>query len=175
MSNDALLDRLRKVRALAQHGEGGERAAAAEALARLLAANGLAEADLDPPAEVAVWRPYAWANADEHTILIQIICHILKSREFSVRTSPRKRSFEVALTASQAATVEVLYAVCVRQWRIERKRLLNAFIVRHRLLSGQPADDDSAPPDPDEIAAIKAFMNGMAPINAHPALAAPKR
>lgn len=56
MDRAAIIDKLRKVRALARHGDSGEKTAAEATLRRLLDRHGITETELDPPADPPTWR-----------------------------------------------------------------------------------------------------------------------
>lgn len=163
MSNDQIKARLRKLLELARRGEGGEAETADKFLRKLLARHGLTLSDLDDEGTVAVRREFKFKGKDEEQLLTQIFCRILRSGEISAGIY--RGSYVISLTPGQHIEAELMVGPLLKDYRKQKKNLLNAFVVANRLFSGQASeDDDGTTLSAEELDAILRMAGGMNPV-----------
>lgn len=120
---ESIREKLRKVLALAQNGEAGERSAAQTLLKKLLADNGLTFADLDDN-ETEVHYFKIGRSADMRALMCQIYFMVTNTHRTNTWTSnshPGCIGFEV--TRVQAADMEAYYSVLAPAMKKEMERL----------------------------------------------------
>lgn len=113
---DSLRTQLRKIARLAREGVDGERTAAAETLARLLAKHGLTEADLDDQA--TSYHLFRVQGPDALQLFCQVACKVLGQH---AATYKRIRAGMIAaqMTRLQATEIHVLLSAVLPAWRRE--------------------------------------------------------
>lgn len=118
---------LKKLHALAERGEAGEREAAKAALERLSKKYGIAIDELDTE-EVKVFE-FEFHGDDEKQLLIQIAWKVTNSLGNCSQKS--NQLFVVHCTESQYIEIEFLFDFYKRVWEQEREMLLRAFVDKH--------------------------------------------
>lgn len=144
-----LLNRLIKIKALADYGSAGERTSARLMLNRLLAEN-----DIDETALIKASRKtykFSYANQYERQLLFQVYCKVLRVNDIRYHKNPdpkkRSKSLFFLLTVKQYLEIKRQYEA----YRIEFKKdldrvsdsLISAYVSKHNLWSGVRGDDDS--------------------------------
>lgn len=149
MSRDDVLARLRKIKSLADCGEGGEADNAAALLDKIAAAHGI---DLDAIDAALVSDHVFKTGVDgwRQKLFCQIVwCRDRKMELYSCRSDRRPRGHDaIKLRCADDFFVEVVAAfeVLSRDYDRQRKALFRAFLAANDLLV--PATDDDEPRKP---------------------------
>lgn len=147
----SLRDKLRKVLAIAQSGQAGEREAAQNLLRNLLRHHGLTVEDLtDESSEVHYFK--VGRNADMKELICQIYFMVTDTHNAKVWTSkchPGCVGLEV--TKMQAADIETYYSVLGPAMKLEMRRLRrnmrDAFFLKNGLFAASKAPDSQFTPE----------------------------
>lgn len=166
MVNESLLDKLRKVLAIAQSGEAGERDAAKNLLDRLLADNGLTMDDLSDNRKEKIWLKLRRAP-EMRSLMLQI--YFMVSGESHVEYWECKATQEVAfmLTKIQAAQMRELYSVYAPALEKELKKARDvatrAFLLKNDIGSGKVPESDRklTPEEMRELLAVFAYAENI--------------
>lgn len=165
MITETLRDKLRKVLALAQSGQAGERIAAQAILDKLLLVNGLTLADIQDDKVEKTWFKIG-REPEMKSLINQIYCQVTNKNEIKYFEYKNEIAYEV--TKVQAAEIRELYSVYSPALRKElgkaRELALDAFIQKNKIFSD--ATDDSEPRElsTDElqrILAVAAYASQM--------------
>lgn len=160
---ELLIDKLRKIEALARSGVGGEKETAQRMLDALCKKHGIT---IDQIAET-VTEDVLFTIKDrwENSLLETIIVHICRTTKIRNWYRGRKRGFE--LTRLQRIDVEDCFKHYKKAYTAERKRLMEdlttAFVHKHRLF-GPPSDKEDADDkslDLERMARLVALIRGM--------------
>lgn len=155
--NETISDRLRKILALAQSGEDGERTAARLMLDRLLLAHGLTMADIQDEAKEKTWFKIG-REREMKDLIIQIYAEVTHNHTIKYYTCKHKIAFEV--TKLQAAEILEKYSIYSRALKKEleraRKVAFTAFILKNDIYSDTVEDYDPKELSSDELRDILA-------------------
>lgn len=164
---------LKKIRALAERGVGGEADNAEEILRRLMEKYGVSEDELD---EVERRRhDFEYHGKEQETLLRQVVYKVTGGYAYNLvyRASGRrvKTRLGADCTAAEKVEIEFLFDFYTRLWERERAAFLSAFIQKHRIF---PIRDDIEPQEVsrEELLKMQALMLGMSdesPVRALPA------
>lgn len=142
---ESIREKLRKVLALAQNGEAGERQAAQNLLEKILFDNGLTFADLDDN-ETEVHYFKIGRSADMRALMCQIYFMVTNTHRTNTWTSnkhPGCIGFEV--TRVQAADMEAYYSVLAPAMKKDMERLRrnmqDAFFLKNGLYAASAGPD----------------------------------
>lgn len=150
---ESILDKARKVLALAERGVGGEALAAKAALDALLKKHGLTIDDLRTTRRVE--RKFTIRGKEERSVVLHCLLKMF-GRESDVTKSAGKYKRDPAVYV-EMSDVEYLdfkpfFAFHMRQYRKERKKLMDtittAYVNKHRLFAD---DGPEAPKDMSDI------------------------
>lgn len=157
---DKIIDKLKKLLALAERGEAGEARNARRILETELRKHGLTLEDLS--SEVRKERIFPYKDTDERAIFIQVLVNVCGSKSEAFKSAgyntKRKRLY-VDLTDLEYVEILEKFEFFRRQYNKEKKRLLNdlavAFLSKHRLYDKDPNEEkDSNPLSPEDIRRI---------------------
>lgn len=164
--NNAPIERMKKILALARRGVDGEKATAEAMLSRLMSKYGVTLAELeggDAPREI---RLFHFANDLERRLLIQCAGRVLNVQGVPYRTGKRWRSkIGFNLTAVEYAELDLSFGI----WREALAKHVDlafvAFVNRNRIFPDAPTDvdedrDDPPPRSAEDLAALEAMMRG---------------
>ena len=164
---------LKKIRALAERGVGGEADNAEEILRRLMEKYGVSEDELD---EVERRRhDFEYHGKEQETLLRQVVYKVTGGYAYNLvyRASGRrvKTRLGADCTAAEKVEIEFLFDFYTRLWERERAAFLSAFIQKHRIFAIR---DDIEPKEVsrEELLKMQALMLGMSdesPVRALPA------
>lgn len=170
MNEDKIRDRMQKLLALARRGEGGEKENAQRFLDRMLAKHGMTLADLDDEAESKQRVEFKYKGDLEHRLLVQIICAVLQANEF--RCGKIRSGLVVEITRAQRLEIEMSFATYRDELAKNIDRMFLAFISKNRIAPDTDDDDDDKPSrlTREDIAAIRAMMEGMQRTNVRRAI-----
>ncbi len=155
---ESILEKLRKVMALAEGGTDGERENAQAMLQRLCERHGVdVEQLLDEKVE-----PYEFkARGEEKKLLIQ--CAVFICRTYQIKNIQNAKDVTLWLTAAQAVDVRECFEHFKEEWFRYRSEAMQAFIHANRLHAPSEGDDDADDHKltPEEMARIKRIGHMM--------------
>lgn len=138
MIDDKKRELLKKLQALAERGEPGERDNARERLAALVEKYNISEADLSEDAVKEF--SFTYHTPEQKKLLHQLFYKI--NGERSVKRYTHGRGSKSVLlfygTAAEAAQIKVEYEFYCDLWQEEMEFLLSAFIQKHRIFDTKP-------------------------------------
>lgn len=164
---------LKKIRALAERGVGGEANNAEEILRRLMEKYGVSEDELDE--EERRRHDFEYHGKEQETLLRQVVYKVTGGYAYNLvyRASGRrvKTRLGADCTAAEKVEIEFLFDFYTRLWERERAAFLSAFIQKHRIFAIR---DDIEPQEVsrEELLKMQALMLGMSdesPVRALPA------
>lgn len=164
---------LKKIRALAERGVGGEAENAEEILRRLMEKYGVSEDELDE--EERRRHDFEYHGKEQETLLRQVVYKVTGGYAYNLvyRASGRrvKTRLGADCTAAEKVEIEFLFDFYTRLWERERAAFLSAFIQKHRIFAIR---DDIEPQEVsrEELLKMQALMLGMSdesPVRALPA------
>lgn len=165
---DRIIDKLKKLLALAERGEQGEADNARRLLEAALLRHGLTLEDIC--ADNKKTRMFKYNSTEERTLLIQVLVNYLgsKSEAFSDSTYNKYlKEVYINLTDMEYIDISNMYDFFKSQYKKERKRLLHdmirAFVQKHALFDSTPQErpDDDREIDWDEVKRILALSSAM--------------
>jgi Protein of unknown function (DUF2786). len=174
-STNAVLQRLRKILALAEGGIEGERENAKAHLETLLRHHGLSIADLTSPelAEVTFYE-FAVEGLFEERLVRQIVAAVTDQVEVKTFLRTGKRGLRAyRLTAAQCAEVTLIYEVTRRALARELECTYKAFVQVNELYPSTPDESDQAFPgdrSTEELVQLFSRMTTMDRTPIHKAL-----
>ena len=164
---------LKKIRALAERGVGGEADNAEEILRRLMEKYGVSEDELDE--EERRRHDFEYHGKEQEKLLRQVVYKVTGGYAYNLvyRASGRKVKTRLGAdcTAAEKVEIEFLFDFYTRLWERERDAFLSAFIQKHRIFTIR---DDIEPQEVsrEELLKMQALMLGMSdesPVRALPA------
>lgn len=164
---------LKKIRALAERGVGGEADNAEEILRRLMEKYGVSEDELDE--EERRRHDFEYHGKEQEKLLRQVIFKVTGGYAYNLVYNATGRKVKTRLgadcTAAEKVEIEFLFDFYTRLWERERAAFLSAFIQKHRIFSIR---DDIEPQklSREELLKMQALMLGMSdesPVRALPA------
>ena len=164
---------LKKIRALAERGVGGEADNAEEILRRLMEKYGVSEDELDE--EERRRHDFEYHGKEQEKLLRQVVYKVTGGYAYNLvyRASGRKvkKRLGADCTAAEKVEIEFLFDFYTRLWERERDAFLSAFIQKHRIFTIR---DDIEPQEVsrEELLKMQALMLGMSdesPVRALPA------
>lgn len=161
---------LRKLSALAERGEPGERENARAILAGLMEKYGVEEADLrDDALEES---SFVYCSSSERRLLIQTTFHVTKGdrRVYSYKHGKGSRSAVCCMCSkAEAVQIGIEYDFYRELWKKELDLFFRAFINKHKIFSDRPTGDDPGVSDQDYLR-MAAMMAGLQDKSMHPML-----
>ncbi|MDR0915895.1 MAG: DUF2786 domain-containing protein [Oscillospiraceae bacterium] len=133
MSKAELLEKLRKIQALAERGELGEKENATTLLARLMREHGISEHEIDSDSVDLVW--FGYSTKFEERLLSQTIYMVMgEVPEFKVDTLRGKsKKSGVKCTFAQRLEIEVAYNVYRAAFKEDLEILFRAFVSKNNI------------------------------------------
>lgn len=131
---EELLEKIKKIKALADRGVGGEKTTAQATLERLMQEHGITEADLEMEREETAFFPYH--DELERRILIQVIFSVTGKPAFGCvgAASGRKRKkYGADCTAAQRLEIEFNHKFFYEAAKKEFEVFLYAFYMKNRI------------------------------------------
>lgn len=164
---------LKKIRALAERGVGGEADNAEEILRRLMEKYGVSEDELDE--EERRRHDLEYHGKEQEKLLRQVVFKVTGGYAYNLVYNATGRKVKTKLgadcTAAEKVEIEFLFDFYTRLWERERAAFLSAFIQKHRIFAIR---DDIEPQklSREELLKMQALMLGMSdesPVRALPA------
>ena len=155
MSHETIIERLRKIEALANSGKWGEQENAKQLLNALLKKYKLTLDDLS--SEETIICKFSFRDEVEEILLSQILYHITQKAD--LRGSHRRGSWSTLLTRTQAIDARECYAHYRKEWKKECRKMMEAFVHKNRIYG--PLPEKQQPMNPDKAKALMALMRQM--------------
>lgn len=160
---ESVFEKLRKIKALADGGVGGEAENARASLEKMLRKHGLSFEDL---LTVATRRyHFSCKRVNEKRLFCQVAVSVLQSREvkiFDLKVNGRTTNkVAIDLTPAQYLDVEAAFNYYKEALRKEEERLFQAFIHRHDLFPPSDGREPTAKMSKDELAKLMAMIQGL--------------
>lgn len=154
---ELIVEKLKKIAALAQSGVAGERETAQRFLAQLLEKHHLTMEDITE--ERAQWKAFAYRNKTEKALLSQIVSYITQQPTISFKIHRRQLWYE--LTMVQALDVTACFGHYRKEYNSQLKNFFIAFIHRHNLFAedGGPPKRKTKPMSPQQLRDIMSLMS----------------
>ena len=128
---------LKKVRALAEHGVGGEAENAEMLLARMMKKYGISEEELDE--ETRVRHDFTYHGGEEKKILRQVVYKVTGGYAYELVYTASGRKVRTQLgadcTPAEKVEIEYLFDFYKRLWEKEKDAFLAAYIQKHRIFA----------------------------------------
>ena len=155
---------LKKLHALAERGDAGEREAAEAALERLSKKYGIAIDELD--AEALCDYEFEFHGKEEKKLLNQIAWKVTNNRfccyDMRYSESGRKCRTHISIhcTEAQKLEIEFLFDFYKRIWEQEKLMLYRAFIHKHDIF-GEPDSTQGSTRSDFDVSKMAAMMQGL--------------
>lgn len=170
MIDDKKLELLKKLKALADRGVGGEKEGAQKKLEQLMKKYGVAEMDLSDETETDY--DFKYKNEYELKILRQLFYKIVpdyRQKAYTYRCGKGSRSvFGIRCTKEQGVQIQIEYEFYRDLWKEEADFFLSAFIQKHRIFSTASGEVDDSPMDNETKLRMMLMMGGMQEKNIQP-------
>ena len=167
MTQDALLQKIKHIQALAERGERGEKDRARELLARLMEKYSLTEADLENERAETAW--FTYHDELERRILQQIIYAVTGKPSFGcvgTYTNRKRKKRGVECTAAEKLEIEANHAFFYEAAKKEMEVFLYAFYMKNGLFpSGDKVEtkewEELTPEQKEEVLKASMMAEGM--------------
>lgn len=168
MDKESILEKLRKIKALAENGVGGEMIAAQEALDRLLKEHGLTLEDISD--EQRNDYEFKYSNERKMALMMQVLVHLFGSKSHVFRTGRFAKKGKVVfleMTKLEYIDFKNMWEYYRREWKkyMEKglKEMLSAYVLKFDLYDITPNPDDkpSESPDFSTIMRIRIMSEGI--------------
>jgi hypothetical protein len=138
MVDEKKIELIKKLQALAERGERGERTAAQRQLERLMKKYNVQEADITGDVLTEHW--YRYSNPLEKKLLSQVFYKIAPNRKTyrRVRGEGVKTMAGIECTAAEALQIEIEYDFYKTLWAKELDFFFRAFIQKHQIFDMSP-------------------------------------
>lgn len=161
--NDKKIELLKKLKALAERGEGGEKEGAEKKLRDLMDKYGIDELEFDE--EKVRKHEIKYKGAEQRKILIQTAYKIFGNTENIYRYTTGKGSRNTLLvecTEAQMMQLRIEFEFYKDLWEEELGVFLSAFVQKHELFgTGSGAEEDYTEEKKEEIKRMFVMMQGM--------------
>lgn len=158
------LEKLRKIKELAEKGVGGERTNAQAILKRLLTKYGLEYDEIFSPEPERHWVEFWFRDNWHREILYGCYAAVTGLRRFPIQKYGNHRTL-LQVTAWEELELRNMFDYHKKLWTKQLHDVLLAFVVKHHLYSSAPCEDEetdnSEPIDPDKIRRVTTIMDGM--------------
>lgn len=159
---DNIIDRLKKIQALALKGvPGGEREAAQALLEKLMKKYNVSLEDIE---EKKISRKiFEFHGPEQEHLLMQTIYKVANTKEiYDLRNSKtgrlQKNMIAVFCTEAQAVEIRFLFDFYSDLWEREKKALLSAFIQKHRIFGELKEGEKPSEISDEELAKMFSMM-----------------
>lgn len=157
MERDELL---RKVKALADRGEGGEKQNAEALLAKLMKKYGVSEAELRD--DVVDEYEFRWSAPFEDKLLRQVAFMIV-GRGLVTKRYTHSRAKIIIVPCTAAQRIEIQAAFDFYRWHLKKglSSYFDAFVQTERLFPAEPLEDLVEAEPPENLEEILRLMKGI--------------
>lgn len=163
---ERILEKAKKIQALALHGERGEKIAAERLLARIMNQYGISAEELDDTRRELAW--FRFKTPIEERLLNQVIYSVIGDRPvYEERNRKTKRKYKhtgAEVTAAERVEIGLAYEFYKDAFESELERFLHAFVQKNNIFP--PAEIARKDPPGEEIPfsevmRLGAIMEGM--------------
>jgi hypothetical protein len=162
-----LLERIKRVQALAERGEAGERENAAALLEKLMKQHGITEAELAEERRDRVW--FRFKTQIEAKLLTQVIYSVVGDdrEKWDKRNKNTHRPYKqigVDCTQAERLEIEASYEFFKAALEVEEERFFHAFVVRNHIFPSSDKvtqTDSEEEPSAAEMFKLQMMMSGM--------------
>lgn len=165
MIDQKKMDLIKKLRALAERGVGGEKEGAQKTLERLMKKYNIQEADLSEDVEED--HDFRYRNEYEKLLLRQLFYKIVpeyKEKVYKYRSGRgSKTTIGVTCTKAQALQIQIEYDFYRALWKEEVDFFMDAFIQKHRIFREptEGGETDEGKMSKQDLFRMVAMMEGM--------------
>ena len=161
---ERLLQKIKRVQALAERGVGGEKDSAAALLEMLMARYDITEADISAEREELAW--FRYKTELERRLLCQIIYSItgkVASGCVGAHSGRKRKQVGVHCTAAERLEIEISFEFYNAALQQELERFYSAFLHKNGIFPANTIDELPEAPEPDieEARRISMMMAGM--------------
>lgn len=155
-----ILEKLRKIRELAERGSGGERDNAIRKLDELLKKHGLTHEEVFKEEPEKHW--VGFFHKDKWHLSILKACYFAMTQKTILEYKRLSRHVScIELSAWEAVELTHMYSYYKKMWNQQLDEVSIAFIIKHRLFVDSPGDEKSEPMDEEERNRIRLMIHGM--------------
>lgn len=167
MIDEKKIELLKKLQALAERGERGERTAARRQLERLMEKYGVQEADISDEALTTHW--YRYSNPLEKRLLMQVFYKVAPKRNTYKRVCGEgtRTKAGIKCTAAEALQIDVEYDFYKTLWAKEVDFFLRAFIQKHQIFDMSPGHETDDTVDRETVMRMSMLIDGMEDATLH--------
>lgn len=160
---EALIERMKKVLALAKQGEGGERDNAERQLESMLKKYGFTMADIEDTDGELIKVEFHYKTYFEARLIQQIVANVLGRNELDFRARKGTRAFmSHVMTRAQKIECELYVAIMTPAMNEQLLLAFGAFIQVHKLYAPAKHDEDYEKDDTPEERMRRKKIAGMA-------------
>jgi hypothetical protein len=156
MSNK--IDLAKKLQALAERGEGGEKMNAQKMLEDFIKKNGITEEDLGSIERT----PHTFkVPADLHRLFFQIVYQVQDVSQFTYHLKDgNARRVIIECSEAEAINIKIMFRWYSEQWEKEKELFFKAFICKNNLYSSKPgrSENELSPEELDEVMRIREMV-----------------
>lgn len=163
---ERLLQKIKRVQALAERGVDGEKESAAALLERLMKQYGIDEAEIAEERRETAW--FRYKTELEMKLLIQVIYAVTGKVGFGcvgAHTGRKRKEVGIDCTAAERLEIEISFEFYNAAMQAELERFYSAFVAKNEIHppEGKPKVDIPPPEELSEEEAFKlaAMMDGM--------------
>jgi len=132
-----LLNKLRKIRELAEHGIGGEKTNAIRKLKQLLKKHGLEYEDVFKEEPDKTWAIFPYSDKQQRIILLQCLFKLKATSKDLTYKQITDSKIAFFLTSWETLELTHLYSYYRKLWKKQLDDVLTAFVSLHELVSGE--------------------------------------
>lgn len=167
MNDEKKIELIKKLQALAERGERGERTAAQRQLERLMKKYNIQEADITSDVLAVHW--YRYNNPLEKKLLSQVFYKIAPNRKtYRITRGPgTKTKHGIECTDAEALQIDVEYDFYKTLWAKELDFFLRAFIQKHQIFDMSPGHQTDDTVDRETARRMAMMANSMEDATLH--------
>ena len=163
---ERILQKIRRVQALAERGVAGEQESAAATLERLMKQYGITEAELEEERREMAW--FRYATPIERKLLSQVIYSVTGRAPYGCvgeYTGRRRKKVGIECTAAERLEIQFDYDFFREALEEEMDRFFSAFLIKNGIFQPEGKERDELPPpreiSREEAMKLEALMMGM--------------
>lgn len=163
---ERILQKIRRVQALAERGVAGERESATATLDRLMKQYGITEADIAE--ERREWAWFRYTTPIERKLLSQVIYSVTGRAAYGCvgkYTGRKRKQVGIECTAAERLEIQFDYDFFHEALEEEMDRFFSAFLIKNRIFPPEGKERDELPPpreiSREEAMKLEALMMGM--------------
>lgn len=156
---ETIIDRLRKIYALAEKGHQGEKVVAQQKLDSLLEKHNLTLDDIRSSEKN--FCEYKYKTSLEKDILFQCAVYIRGSDQIRHGRYKNKKSIHMELTKIEQIDLQLMYDHYRNELKKDLKVFFQAFIQRHKIFPPQKEDNNKTPDKDIDLEKLFKMVDGM--------------